>query len=210
MTDRRAKPFVVGVTGGIGSGKSTVADLFAERGARVLDADRIVRSLYEPGELADRIFARFGAGVRHPDGSVDRPKLADVVFEDPVALHELEEMVHPAVRAHILAKLTEWASECFDGVVVIDAALLVEADHPYPLDALVVVVAPEGTRVERLSRRGMPPEEARRRMVTQATDETKRARADFVLENAGTLEDLRHGVAKLWRQLERDDPSSSG
>jgi dephospho-CoA kinase len=197
---------VVGVTGGIGSGKSTVAGLLAARGARVLDADAIVRDLYGGGELPRRIEERFGPGVTDASGAVDRPALARVVFADPGARKDLEELVHPAVRRTVLDRLDGWRREGFDGLAVIDAALLVETDAPYPLDALVVVTAPELDRIARLEARGVPADEARRRMAAQAGDEEKEARADHVVANDGSLEDLRAAVDRLLRDLGRPAP----
>jgi dephospho-CoA kinase len=188
---------VVGVTGGIGAGKTTVARLLGERGARVLDADRVVRQLYATGDLPGEIAERFGREVLAPDGSVDRARLAEVVFSDAAARLDLERIVHPAVRAHILGRLEEWRREGYVGLAVIDAALLVEVEAPYPLDALVVVTAPDDLRLERLRRRGVPEAEARRRMAVQASDERKTARADHVVVNDGDLEDLAERVTGL-------------
>jgi dephospho-CoA kinase len=202
--------YVLGVTGGIGSGKSTVAALLRERGARVLDADRVVRTMYGGGEIAQEIGARFGADVLQADGSVDRAKLAEVVFADEAKLEELEGLVHPAVRERIRDSIDEWRREGFDGIVVVDAALLVETDHQYPLDALLVVTAPESLRIDRLRTRGVSAEEARRRMEHQAPDDEKRERADFVIENEGTLTALSARVDALLRELGRDDAGSSG
>ncbi|NNE44809.1 MAG: dephospho-CoA kinase, partial [Gemmatimonadetes bacterium] len=193
-----------------GSGKSTVARAIARRGARVLDADQIVRALYEGGELPERLAAEFGAAVRHPDGSVDRKALGAIVFSDPEARRKLEAMVHPAVRAFVLSHLDEWRAEGFDGIVVLDAALLVESDFAYPLDALLVVTAPREVRLERLEGRGVPREEAVRRMDAQAGDDEKRSRADAVLDNGGDLEDLEREVTRVLRELGRDDGSGSG
>jgi dephospho-CoA kinase len=195
---------VLGVTGGIGAGKSTVAAKLAERGARVLDADRIVRELYRGGAIPDRIAARFGAGVRASDGSIDRAALAAAVFEDPVARKDLEAIVHPGVRERVERQLRDWRAEGFRGIAVIDAALLVESTYEYPLDALLVVVASEPRRLARLEARGMPEEEARRRMAAQAPDERKRARADFVVENDGSLDDLDRALDAVLAELGRD------
>jgi len=202
--------FVLGVTGGIGSGKTTVAGLFAARGARVLDADVIVRELYEGGELPEAIAERFGADVLAPDGSVDRGALGRVVFEDPAARRDLEALVHPAVRRAVLARLARWRREGWGGLVVLDAALLVESELAYPLDALLVVVAPEERRLERLERRGVAREEALRRMRAQAGDAEKRARADHVIENTGTLEDLEREVERVLSELGGDGGTRSG
>lgn len=200
-----SRMLVLGVTGGIGSGKSTVAAKLAERGARVIDADAVVRELYRGGRLPDRIEQRFGPGVRARDGSIDRRALGAAVFNDPAARQDLERIVHPTVRETIERRIAEWRAARFRGIVVVDAALLVESSHAYPLDALLVVVASEETRLARLRERGVPEDEARRRMAAQTTDEKRRAVADFVVENDGTLQDLDRAVEEVLEKLGRDD-----
>ena len=201
--------YVLGVTGGIGSGKSTVAALLRERGARVVDADVVVRELYSGGELPAAIAERFGAEVLDASGAVDRPALGKVVFADPSKRHELERLVHPAVRREALARLDAWRKEGFGGIAVLDAALLVESDFEYPLDGLLVVTAPRDVRLERLEARGVPRAEAERRMGAQADDDAKRAKADFVVDNGGSRADLEREVERVLRELGRDDAAGS-
>lgn len=196
--------FVLGVTGGVGSGKSTVARLLERRGARVLDADTIVHELYAGGELPRAIASRFGEGVIRSDGGVDRARLGALVFADPAARTELEALVHPAVRARIVGAIDAWRRAGFVGMAVVDAALLVESAFPYPLDALVVVTAPETTRLARLEARGMPSDDARRRMRAQASDAQKARHATHVLANEGTLEELDAGLDRILEALGRD------
>jgi len=201
--------YVLGVTGGIGSGKSTVARLLEQRGARVIDADALVRGLYSGGELPAAIAERFGREVVDAGGAVNRPALGAVVFADPAKRRELERLVHPAVRREALARLDAWRAEGFDGIAVLDAALLVESDFEYPLDGLLVVTAPRAARLARLEARGVPREEAERRMAAQAGDDEKRARADFVVDNGGTPSDLEREVDRVLRELGRDDAGGS-
>jgi dephospho-CoA kinase len=201
--------FVLGVTGGIGSGKSTVAELLRRRGARVIDADAVVRELYAGGALPAAIARRFGLGVLDAAGAVDRSALGAVVFADPGKRRELERLVHPEVRREALARLDAWRREGFAGIAVLDAALLVESDFEYPLDALLVVTAPREARLGRLEARGVPRAEAERRMGAQADDDAKRARADFVVENGGSLRDLEREVERVLRELGRDDAGGS-
>jgi dephospho-CoA kinase len=202
--------FVLGVTGGIGAGKTTVASLLRARGARVLDADAIVRALYAGGELPARIAGRFGQEVLRRDGSVDREALARRVFGDAAARADLEAIVHPSVRSEVLARLGEWRAESFDGIAVLDAALLVESRFRYPLDALLVVTAPRDVRLERLAGRGMSADEARARMAAQAEDEDKLARADHVISNGSDLAALAREVDRVLSELGRDGGTRSG
>ena len=186
----------VGLTGGIGSGKSAVARLLASYGAVVVDADRIAREVVEPGTpgLAAVVEA-FGPEVLAPDGSLDRPALAAVVFADPEARRRLDAIVHPLVRRRS-AELD--ASAPRDAVVVHDVPLLVETGRWHPYDLVLVVEADREIRVARLVGRGLSAEDARARIAAQATDEQRRAVADAVLDNSGTLEELAAQVDRFW------------
>jgi dephospho-CoA kinase len=193
----------VGLTGGIGSGKSAVARLLAERGAVVVDADRLAREALDPGTpgLA-AVVEEFGPGVLHPDGTVDRPALGRLVFADDERRRALEAIVHPYVGRRS-AELTADAPP--DAVVVHDVPLLVENHLENGYDLVVVVEAREDARVARLAdSRGMTPEEARSRMAAQSTDDQRRAVADVVLANDGDLDDLARQVDTLWARLVRD------
>lgn len=198
---------VIGLTGGIGSGKSTVCALLAERGAVVIDTDLIAREVVEPGQPAHgAVLERFGPGVVDATGRIDRPALAEMVFADPSALADLNAIVHPAVRAAVGTRLEEEAAT--DHVVVVDVPLLVESASPYPLDAVLVVDCPEELAVARLvARRGMEEADARRRVAAQASRSERVARADFVILNDGSLTDLESKVAQAWswiRSLPRE------
>jgi dephospho-CoA kinase len=188
----------IGLTGGIGSGKSTVAALLAERGARVVDADRIAREVVEPGTpgLA-AVVAEFGARVLTADGALDRPALAALVFGDPGARARLDAVVHPLVRARA-AELVAAAPP--DAVVVQDVPLLVETGQAGAYDLVLVVETDPGTRVARLVERGLSAEDARARIASQATDEQRRAVADVVLRNDGDREALAAEVERFWTE----------
>ena len=192
----------IGLTGGIGSGKSTVAALLAERGARVVDADRIAREVVEPGTpgLA-AVVAEFGEGVLAGDGSLDRPALTAVVFGDPAARARLDGVVHPLVRARA-AELVAAAPP--EAVVVQDVPLLVETGQAGSYDLVLVVEADPEVRVRRLVGRGLSAEDARARMASQATDEQRRAVADVVLRNDGDRPALAERVGRFW--AERVEP----
>jgi dephospho-CoA kinase len=186
----------IGLTGGIGSGKSTVSRLLAEHGAVIVDADAIAREVVEPGTpgLAAVVEA-FGSGVLAADGALDRPALAAVVFADPEARRRLDAIVHPLVRA----RATEVAAAAApDAVVVHDVPLLVETGQAGLYDLVVVVEADPATREARLVQRGLTAEDARARMAAQASDEQRRAVSDVVLDNSGTPEQLAEQVDRVW------------
>lgn len=188
----------IGLTGGIGSGKSTVARLLAERGARVVDADALAREVVAPGTpgLA-AVVAAFGDGVLTAEGALDRPALAAVVFGDPGARATLDGIVHPRVRARAVELIGAMPP---DAVVVQDIPLLVETGQAGSFDLVVVVEADPGTRVARLVQRGLSEDDARARIAAQATDEERRAVADVVLDNSGTLAGLETEVDRFWRE----------
>jgi dephospho-CoA kinase len=186
----------IGLTGGIGSGKTTASRLLAERGAVIVDADAIAREVVGPGTpgLAAVVEA-FGAAVLGPDGSLDRPALAALVFADPAERRRLDAIVHPLVRA----RATELAAAApADAVLVNDVPLLAETGQASSYDLVVVVEADPDIRVARLVGRGLSAEDARARMAAQATDEERRAIADVVLDNSGTPEQLAAQVERLW------------
>jgi dephospho-CoA kinase len=186
----------IGLTGGIGSGKSTVAALLAGRGAQVVDADRIAREVLEPGTpgLA-AVVSEFGAGVVGPDGALDRAALASIVFGDPAARARLDGIVHPRVRARAAEAV---AAAPADAVVVQDVPLLVETGQAGSFDLVLVVEADPDTRVARLVGRGLSADDARARMASQATDEQRRAVADVVLRNDGDRAALAAAVDRFW------------
>ncbi len=190
----------VGLTGGIGSGKSEVAKRLAAFGAVVVDADVIARQVVEPGTpgLAE-VVAEFGEGVLRSDGSLDRDALGRIVFADADCRRRLNAIVHPLV-----GEQTRRAYDAVppDSVVVHDVPLLVENGLAPAYDVVVVVDAPEAVRLERLThRRGMAESDARQRIASQAGDEERRSVADVVIDNAGSLKDLDPQVARLWQAL---------
>lgn len=192
---------LVGLTGGIGSGKSTVARLLEKRGAVVFDADLLAREAVEPGTPGHAaVIERFGADVLAPGGELDREALASIVFADPSARRDLEEIVHPEVR-----RLFAEGSEAYrdtDRVVVFSAPLLVETGMHTAFEVLVVVSATVGTQIERLMRqRGMSEPSIRARIDAQAPLEDKAAAADFLVDNEGSLDELQSQVERLWNDL---------
>ena len=189
----------IGLTGGIGSGKSTVGELLRAQGFEVIDADRIAREVVEPGTPAlAAIAAHFGPEVVTDDGRLDRAALADVVFRDPDQRAVLEGITHPAINAEIRRRAAEVRRDDPDAVVVVDHPLIVETGQVDDFDALVVVTAAEDTRVQRLvEHRGMDPDDVRARMASQATDEERRRVATWVLDNDGDPDDLAAAVAEV-------------
>ncbi|MFF4265395.1 dephospho-CoA kinase [Streptomyces virginiae] len=190
----------VGLTGGIGAGKSEVSRLLAGYGAIVVDADRIAREVVEPGTpgLA-AVVAAFGESVLTAEGTLDRPKLGAIVFADPAKLRTLNAIVHPLVGARS-AELEAAAGA--DAIVVHDVPLLTENGLAPLYDLVVVVDATPGTQLARLTAlRGMAEEEARARMATQATREQRLAVATLVIDNDGPLEALEPQVRKVWDEL---------
>ncbi len=191
---------VVGLTGGIGSGKSTVSSELRTRGAVVIDADKTTRDLQQPGqEVFAQIVERFGSGVVTAAGDLDRLGLAAIVFPDPEALAALNAIVHPAVGRSIMAQMN--AERGTDNIVVLDIPLLVENSR-YPVAGVIVVDTPVETAIERLVEfRGMSVEDARARMARQASREERLQRADFVVDNGGTRQALLAQIPELWEWI---------
>ena len=194
---------LIGLSGGIGSGKSTAARLLEERGAVILDADRIAHEILAPGGAAVRaVLQRFGPEVAGPDGGIDRRRLRSVVFADPAARRDLEAIMHPLIYAAMASRLGGTFEP--DTVVVVDAPLLVETGgrDRVGMQALVVVAAEQSQQIERVvARGGMTAEEAAAVIAAQAPAERKLAAADYVLDNRGGLADLEAGVETLWAEL---------
>jgi len=188
---------LIGLTGGIGSGKSTVSAALAARGAVVVDADVIVHELQQPGTAVfEEMVERFGDGIVAPDGSLDRAAVAGIVFDDPEALAALGAIVHPRVHEEIERRVAEQAGT--DHVVVLDIPLLGEAGWPGLVGTIVVDLDPE-VAVERLvAHRGMEEGDARARIAKQISREQRLSFADAVVDNSGTPEDLAAEVDRVW------------
>jgi dephospho-CoA kinase len=191
--NERASRLTVGLTGGLASGKSTVARWLGELGCTVVDADRLVADLYQPGEPgAEAVRRLFGDGVLDPRGGVDHRKLGALVFADPGARRKLEAAIHPLVGQRSLEILA-----AARGIVVMEATLLVETGGADRYDVLVTVEADPELRLRRAIERGVDPESARARLAAQATPAQRIARADHVLWNEGSLDHLRAQVERL-------------
>jgi|AntAceMinimDraft_1070359.scaffolds.fasta_scaffold06435_2 dephospho-CoA kinase len=189
----------VGLTGGIGSGKSTVAGMFADRGAVVIDADVIAREVVRPGQPAfPEIIETFGRGVVSDTGELDRAALANIVFTDDKALAQLNAITHPRIAARTQELM---AAADPDAVVVYDMPLLVENNLTEGWDWVVVVEAPLSQRIERLRERGVGADNIEQRIAAQASDAQRAAVADVVIVNDGDLSDLATRVDAAWRQV---------
>ena len=197
--------FTVGLTGNIASGKTEVTRLLKARGATIIDADALARRVVEPGTPAHReIVARWGGRVLLPDESIDRRVLGRIVFADEAEREALNGIVHPRVQ-RLRDDLLNEARRRGDRIVVCDIPLLFERELEDEFDRVVLVDAPPAVRLERLMRgRGLEEDEARRMMAAQMPSESKRAKADYVIENHRSLESLERRVADVWHELERE------
>jgi len=194
---------VAALTGGIGSGKSTVAELLARRGAVLVDADVIAREVVEPGTPAlAALVDRFGAGILAADGTLDRPALAAVAFADDESRAALETITHPAINEEFTRRMRDAPA---GAVVICDVPLLVESTQARArgYEHVIVVEAPRDVRLQRLEARGVPRADAERRMAAQASDEDRRQLATYVIDNGGDLGALEPQVDAVWRDLER-------
>ena len=196
---------LVGLTGNIGSGKSTVAALLSERGATIIDADVLARRAVEVGTAAHRaIVERWGTSILAADGAIDRSALRRIVFSDPAELEQLNAFVHPEVE-RMRATLVEQARERGDRLVVCDIPLLFELRMTENFDRIVLVDAPRPVRLERLVReRGLRETEAMDMIVAQMPAELKRARANHVIDNESTVTRLDQRVAEVWTALQQE------
>jgi dephospho-CoA kinase len=194
---------LVGLTGGIGAGKSTVAELLAARGAVIIDADQVARAVVEPGQPAlDKLVERFGKGIIDADGQLDRGALAKLVFGDDEARRDLEAITHPAVNDEFSRRVVEAPT---DAVVVLDVPLLAESEQARkrPYQTVIVVEAPRDVRLERLEARGVDRADAEARMAAQAGDEERREIATHVVDNARDRADLERQIDGVWADLQR-------
>lgn len=197
----------IGLTGGIGSGKSTVAKFLAELGAPVLDADQVGHAIYQPGGPAyQEMIDAFGREILAPDGAVDRKKLGPIVFGDLAALKRLNAIVHPKMFTRMREMVAAMRAGGERKPIVIEAAILIEANWQALFDEIWLVTAAKERVIERIERdRGMRPEQTEARIRAQLSDDERRRHAALVVVNDGTLEQLRARVAELWRgALERN------
>jgi len=190
----------VGLTGGIGAGKSTVADLFSKRGAVVIRSDELARQVIEPETPGfKQVTSRFGNEIINDEGNIDRAKLAQVVFNDDGALKDLENIIHPLVRERTNQLMSEQTSET---IIVNEIPLLLEKKMESLFDFLVIVISSQKNRLERLFQKGVSEDQAKARMAKQVNDQDRKAAADFLIVNDGNLDQLEADVEKIWQTIQ--------
>ncbi|WNS46355.1 dephospho-CoA kinase [Paenibacillus sp. MMS20-IR301] len=194
---------IMGLTGGIASGKSTVSALFARKGAALVDADIIAREVMLPGHpvLAAAVQA-FGDGILHSDGSLDRARLGEIVFRDPEALQTLNQLTHPAIRREIKEQMYVLEQENPQRLVIVDIPLLYESELDHLFEQIIVVYVPRRVQLARLmARNGLKLDQAEERLKSQMDIELKRRKADYVIDNSGDPGATEQQVASLWDKL---------
>ncbi len=196
--------FTIGIVGGVASGKSTVAEMFAELGAVVFHADLIAHDVLNREEVRDALVARWGPAILHADGSINRAEIAKIVFGDTADADDertyLESVVHP-MALRTIDDMRERSARSGQQVFVIDAPLLLEANWDSDCDMVVMVETPDEQRAANAARRGWPADEISRREETQMPISTKRHRADVVFDNSGSLAETRNQVDVFWRDV---------
>jgi dephospho-CoA kinase len=192
----------IGVTGGIGSGKSTAARILGELGAYVIDADRVGHEAYRPGTRGWRLVVdAFGPEIVSPDGAIDRKRLGSIVFADPARLAKLNSIVHPLIRDAVRERIESKRTAGWRSPIVVEAAVLIEANWVSLVDELWLIVASREVVVDRVrAQRGLDRAAIEARLAAQLTDEQRRRHATVVVDNSGTPEDLRRQLEALWRE----------
>ncbi|MBW5449101.1 dephospho-CoA kinase [Cohnella sp. CFH 77786] len=193
----------IGLTGGIATGKSTVANLLARRGALLIDLDRIAREIVEPGMPAlDAIARHYGQAILQPDGTLDRKKLGAIVFADPAQRKALEQITHPAIRAVMKERMDSSERQHPERLTVVDVPLLYESNLVSYFERVMVVYVPRREQLRRLMERDkLAAEEAEKRLAAQMDIEDKKVRADYVIDNSGSLEETERQVDRFWREM---------
>jgi dephospho-CoA kinase len=195
----------VGLTGGIASGKSTARKLFEQLGAYTVDADRLVAELYEPGRAGHTaLVATYGPGILREDGTVDRAKLAGIAFSSPDEAKKLNALIHPIVHRHTEELLAEYARTHEDGIVVVEATLMLESGSSARYDRLVIVDVDPAVQIERGVARGLPREEVERRIANQMPREQRLGHADYVIDNSGDAERLEAETRRVYGLLREE------
>lgn len=192
---------IIGLTGGIATGKSTVANMLEKRGARIVDADKIAREIVLPGSpVLQQVASRFGQAILQEDGSLNRKKLGDIIFSDPKAKKDLEQLLHPPIRNILRQRVQQYEEENPQGLVVADIPLLFESGLQSMFPEIMVVYVPESVQLKRLmARNGLNESEARARIQNQWPIEDKKQLADVLIDNSGTLQETEEQIADFWQ-----------
>lgn len=195
----------VGLTGGIASGKSTVRELFAALGAHTVDADRLVAELYSPGrEGHQALLATYGPEILLPDQTIDRKRLADIAFSDPAEAHRLNQLIHPIVIAATEQRMSEWERTHGDGIVVVEATLMIESGSSRSYDRIVIVDVEPPVQIARGVARGLSREEVMRRIANQMPRGERLRHADYVIDNSSDRESLQQETERVYALLQSD------
>jgi dephospho-CoA kinase len=201
---------VIGVTGRMGTGKSALCAILARRdGCAVVDADRLGHRALEDPDVRAALVARFGSRILGEDGKIERPRLAGLAFQGSASLRALNEIVHPWIVRRVQEELAALRAGGTVGIVLLDAALLLDWKDAIACDGVVVVRCPEAVAIARLTARGMSEAEARRRLAAQAPEETLIGQADWIVENGGGPADLEREAQRLWESLQRREGGKS-
>ncbi|MBI3783437.1 MAG: dephospho-CoA kinase [Deltaproteobacteria bacterium] len=197
----------IGLTGGIGSGKSSATEILAEFGAAVINADSVGHDIYRPGTDGwKKVSDAFGSGIVAADGSIDRKKLGAIVFADPAALKRLNAIVHPLISDEVKRRIAALRASGFRLPIVVEAAILIEANWQPLVDEVWLLVAGKAAVVQRLrAQRGVTTADIEARIAAQLDDPTRRRQADVVIENDASLDSLRHKLHDAWMQLLKRD-----
>lgn len=192
---------IIGLTGGIASGKSTIAQLLARRGALLVDADQAAREVVQPGEPAlEAIASAFGQAVINADGTLNRSALGAIVFRDKASLTKLEAITHPAIRRRMQSQIHTYSEQYPDSLIVADVPLLYETNQEHLYEGIMVVYVPESVQLARLmARNSLGEAEAKRRISLQMDIEEKRRRADWVIDNSGAMADTERQIDAFWK-----------
>lgn len=195
----------VGLTGGIASGKSTVRELFAALGAHTVDADRLVAELYSPGRAGHQaLLAAYGPEILLPDQTVDRKRLADIAFSDPAEAHKLNQLIHPIVIAATEHLMSEWERTHGDGIIVVEATLMIESGSSRSYDRVVVVDVEPQVQISRGVARGLSREEVMRRIANQMPRAERLRHADYVIDNSSDRNSLQQETERVYALLQAD------
>jgi len=192
----------VGLTGSIGTGKSTVLKIFKDLGAYVIDADEIVHSLYKRKDIQEKVKSEFG-DVFNEDNSLNRKKVAEIIFNNPEKKKILESIIHPEVRKEINNKIRDIENKDKNAIVIVEIPLLIETGQYKEYDTVVVVYSPKNLQLDRLLKKGLSKEEALKRINSQMDIEEKLKYADFVIDNSSSIEDLKKEVIKTFNNLKK-------